>query len=343
MRAPQPRNWGARSGCPAASAPNSPLSPTAPLSRAGSPARSDARPWPRVPFLGTKHAVLSFPLRRRAELPPGPRPRSQGHAPERRPDRGQPGCWPRHLRALHCEVTGREDTVTSFLLCRLPGLSGKDWPFPFVRRRWNWGLWKLKPERGISAVGRSTWSLNRDGARATASERQSQDESPGPPEPPSPGAATQLQAAGGDPPGTGGLGRGGAGGGAALTCRKPAGSFSLITSRQYSISPVDWRSFSVQWLIWSQTICRARAPRQASPRLPVSLGGVWGAADKQPSPGPRSVLRPCRVLTGSWGPGVVGVALLPPPSGAGGRAVLAGVRDRASHHRQPEDGAEPDA
>lgn len=221
MRAPQPRNWGARSGCPAASAPNSPLSPTAPLSRAGSPARSDARPWPRVPFLGTKHAVLSFPLRRRAELPPGPRPRSQGHAPERRPDRGQPGCWPRHLRALHCEVTGREDTVTRFLLCRLPGLSGKDWPFPFVRRRWNWGLWKLKPERGISAVGRSTWSLNRDGARSTASERQSQDESPGPPEPPSPGATTQLQAAGGDPPGTGGLGRGGAGGG---VLPSPAGS-----------------------------------------------------------------------------------------------------------------------
>lgn len=125
-----------------------------------------------------------------------------------------------HLRALHCEVTGREDTVTRFLLCRLPGLSGKDWPFPFVRRRWNWGLWKLKPERGISAVGRSTWSLNRDGARSTASERQSQDESPGPPEPPSPGAATQLQAAGGDPPGTGGLGRGGAGGG----LPSPAGS-----------------------------------------------------------------------------------------------------------------------
>lgn len=95
-----------------------------------------------------------------------------------------------HLRALHCEVTGREDTVTRFLLCHLPGLSGKDWPFPFVRRRWNWGLWKLKPERGISAVGRSTWSLNRDGARSTASERQSQDERPGPPEPPSPGAAT---------------------------------------------------------------------------------------------------------------------------------------------------------
>lgn len=48
--------------------------------------------------------------------------------------------------------------------------------------------------------------------------------------------------------------------GSRLTCRNPAGSFSLITSRQYSISPVDWRSFNVQWLIWSQTICRERIP-----------------------------------------------------------------------------------
>lgn len=48
--------------------------------------------------------------------------------------------------------------------------------------------------------------------------------------------------------------------GSRLTCRNPAGSFSLITSRQYSISPVDWRSFNVQWLIWSQTICSERIP-----------------------------------------------------------------------------------
>lgn len=31
-----------------------------------------------------------------------------------------------------------------------------------------------------------------------------------------------------------------------LTCRNPEGSSSLITSRQYSIRPVDWRSFRVQ-------------------------------------------------------------------------------------------------
>lgn len=38
-----------------------------------------------------------------------------------------------------------------------------------------------------------------------------------------------------------------------LTCRKPLGSFSLMTSRQYSIKPVVWRSFTVQWEIWSRT------------------------------------------------------------------------------------------
>lgn len=38
-----------------------------------------------------------------------------------------------------------------------------------------------------------------------------------------------------------------------LTCRKPLGSFSLMTSRQYSINPVVWRSFTVQWEIWSRT------------------------------------------------------------------------------------------
>lgn len=37
------------------------------------------------------------------------------------------------------------------------------------------------------------------------------------------------------------------------TCRKPLGSFSLMTSMQYSISPVVWRSFTVQWEIWSRT------------------------------------------------------------------------------------------
>lgn len=30
------------------------------------------------------------------------------------------------------------------------------------------------------------------------------------------------------------------------TCRKPLGSFSLMTSRQYSIRPVVWRSLTVQ-------------------------------------------------------------------------------------------------
>lgn len=128
---------------------------------------------------------------------------------------GHATCGPCTVRSRAARTLSRASSCAVFPACRA------DWPFPFVRRRWNWGLWKLKPERGISAVGRSTWSLNRDGARATASERQSQDERPGPPEPPSPGAATQLQAAGGDPPGTGGLGRGGAGGG---VLPSPAGS-----------------------------------------------------------------------------------------------------------------------
>lgn len=37
------------------------------------------------------------------------------------------------------------------------------------------------------------------------------------------------------------------------TWRNPLGSFSLRTSRQYSIMPVVWRSFMVQWVIWSRT------------------------------------------------------------------------------------------
>lgn len=317
MRAPQPRNWGARSGCPAASAPNSPLSPTAPLSRAGSPARSDARPWPRVPFLGTKHAVLSFPLRRRAELPPGPRPRSQGHAPERRPDRGQPGCWPRHLRALHCEVTGREDAVTRFLLCRLPGLSGKDWPIPFVRRRWNWGLWKLKPERGISAIGRSTWSLNRDGARATASERQSQDERPGPPEPPSPGAATQLQAAGGDPPGTGGLGRGGAGGGGCPHLQE-AGGVVLLDHLQ-TVLHQPGRLAQLQRAVVDLVPDHLQGEGPASGLTPPARlpGGCLGGCGQAAEPG--TAKRPSSVQGAHGVVGARGRGGRPPPPSLGGR------------------------
>lgn len=38
------------------------------------------------------------------------------------------------------------------------------------------------------------------------------------------------------------------------TCRNPLGSFSLRTSRQYSIMPVVCRSFMVQCVIWSRTI-----------------------------------------------------------------------------------------
>lgn len=38
------------------------------------------------------------------------------------------------------------------------------------------------------------------------------------------------------------------------TCRNPLGSFSLRTSKQYSIMPVVWRSFMVQCVIWSRTI-----------------------------------------------------------------------------------------
>lgn len=34
-----------------------------------------------------------------------------------------------------------------------------------------------------------------------------------------------------------------------ITRRKPLGSFSLITSKQYSIIPVVCRSFIVQWVI----------------------------------------------------------------------------------------------
>ena len=43
-----------------------------------------------------------------------------------------------------------------------------------------------------------------------------------------------------------------------LTCRNPLGSFSLMTSRQYSISPVVWRSFTVQCEIWSRTTWRKK-------------------------------------------------------------------------------------
>lgn len=43
-----------------------------------------------------------------------------------------------------------------------------------------------------------------------------------------------------------------------LTCRNPLGSFSLMTSRQYSISPVVWRSFTVQCEIWSRTTWREK-------------------------------------------------------------------------------------
>ena len=78
----------------------------------------------------------------------------------------------------------------------------------------------------------------------------SQDEISGILEPLNTGESAQLQATGRDFPRTlAGLGHGhGVGRRTAslLTCRNPAGSFSLITSRQYSISPVDWRSFSVQ-------------------------------------------------------------------------------------------------
>lgn len=37
------------------------------------------------------------------------------------------------------------------------------------------------------------------------------------------------------------------------TWRNPLGSFSLRISRQNSIIPVVWRSFMVQWVIWSRT------------------------------------------------------------------------------------------
>lgn len=78
----------------------------------------------------------------------------------------------------------------------------------------------------------------------------SQDEISGVLESLSTGESAQLQAMGRDFPRTlAGLGcshRVGRRIANPLTCRNPAGSFSLITSRQYSISPVDWRSFSVQ-------------------------------------------------------------------------------------------------
>lgn len=47
-----------------------------------------------------------------------------------------------------------------------------------------------------------------------------------------------------------------------VTCKKPLGSFSLITSRQYSISPVVCLNFTVQWDIWSRTTWDKRRKKE---------------------------------------------------------------------------------
>lgn len=59
------------------------------------------------------------------------------------------------------------------------------------------------------------------------------------------------------------------------TCRNPLGSFSLRTSRQYSIMPVVWRSFMVQCVIWSRTIWNEceREVRQTR----HGVGPTWAA------------------------------------------------------------------
>lgn len=62
-----------------------------------------------------------------------------------------------------------------------------------------------------------------------------------------------------------------------VTCRKPLGSFSLITSRQYSISPVVCLNFTVQWDIWSRTTWdKMRKKEKENESMVCPVAGLLG-------------------------------------------------------------------